>query len=144
MLVKKNASEKDPWGLEYTKQQTAGSGAYKVTKWTAGTEVVSSIPRSEQLERHGKDPHARQKKDTDQYANFRARMAEQEYRQLYRLRPSIAEFPNADCRNRNLRQFRIRGLAKVKAVVLWYALAFNFLRMINLGALAAKEPLDRL
>ncbi|MGY8680993.1 ABC transporter substrate-binding protein [Bradyrhizobium sp. UFLA05-153] len=39
-LVKKNANEKDPWGLEYTKQQTAGSGAYKVTKWTAGTEVV--------------------------------------------------------------------------------------------------------
>jgi peptide/nickel transport system substrate-binding protein len=39
-LVKKNASEKDPWGLEFTKQQTAGSGGYKVTKWTAGTEVV--------------------------------------------------------------------------------------------------------
>jgi len=39
-LVKKNAGEKDPWGLEYTKQQTAGSGAYKVTKWTAGTEVI--------------------------------------------------------------------------------------------------------
>ena len=29
-LVKKNATEKDPWGLEYTKQNTAGSGAYKV------------------------------------------------------------------------------------------------------------------
>jgi peptide/nickel transport system substrate-binding protein len=39
-LVKKHASEKDPWGLEYTKQQTAGSGAYRVTKWTAGTEVI--------------------------------------------------------------------------------------------------------
>jgi peptide/nickel transport system substrate-binding protein len=39
-LVKKNASEKDPWGLEFTKQQTAGSGAYKVSKWTAGTEVI--------------------------------------------------------------------------------------------------------
>src|ERR1700688_1892922 len=39
-LVKKKASEKDPWCLEYTKQQTAGSGAYKVTKWTAGTEVI--------------------------------------------------------------------------------------------------------
>ena len=79
---------------------------------TAGTEVVSSIPRSEQLERNGKDPHARQRRDTDQYANFRARMAELEYQQLYRLRPSIAEFPNADCRNRNLRQFRVRGLAE--------------------------------
>jgi len=39
-LVKKNASEKDPWGLEYTKQNVAGSGAYKVAKWTAGTEVI--------------------------------------------------------------------------------------------------------
>ena len=39
-LVKKNATEKDPWGLEYTKQNTAGSGAYRVASWTAGTEVV--------------------------------------------------------------------------------------------------------
>src|SRR6202012_5061431 len=36
-LVKKHATDKDPWGLEYTKQNTAGSGAYKVTNWTAGT-----------------------------------------------------------------------------------------------------------
>ena len=39
-LVKKNATEKDPWGLEYTKQNIAGGGAYKVTKWTPGTEVI--------------------------------------------------------------------------------------------------------
>jgi peptide/nickel transport system substrate-binding protein len=39
-LVKKNATAEDPWGLEYTKQNTAGSGAYKVTKWTPGTEVI--------------------------------------------------------------------------------------------------------
>ncbi len=39
-LVKKNATEKDPWGLEYTKQNTAGGGAYKVVRWTPGTEVV--------------------------------------------------------------------------------------------------------
>jgi len=99
-----------------------------------GTEVVSTVPRSEQLDKHGKDPHARQKGDSDEYANFRARMAEDEYRDLYKLRPSIAEFPNADCRNRNLRQFRVRGLVKVKAVALWHALAFNFTRMLNLGA----------
>jgi len=101
----------------------------------AGTEVVSTVPRSEQLEKHGKDPYARQKGDTDQYARFRRRMAEPEYQELYRWRPSIAEFPNADCRNRNLRQFRVRGLVKVKAVALWHALAFNFTRMLNLGAL---------
>jgi peptide/nickel transport system substrate-binding protein len=39
-LVKKNATEKDPWGLEYTKQNTAGSGAYRVVSWNAGTEVI--------------------------------------------------------------------------------------------------------
>ncbi|HEX8418260.1 MAG TPA: ABC transporter substrate-binding protein, partial [Methylobacterium sp.] len=39
-LVRKNAGANDPWGLEYTKQNTAGSGAYRVTKWTPGTEVA--------------------------------------------------------------------------------------------------------
>jgi peptide/nickel transport system substrate-binding protein len=39
-LVKKHANDKDPWGLEYTKQNTAGSGAYRVVSWNAGTEVV--------------------------------------------------------------------------------------------------------
>jgi peptide/nickel transport system substrate-binding protein len=39
-LVKKHVTEQDPWGLEYTKQNTAGSGAYKVASWVAGTEVV--------------------------------------------------------------------------------------------------------
>jgi len=100
---------------------------------SAGTEVVSTVPRSEQLEKHGKDPHARQKGDSDEYAKFRERMAKEEYKDLYKKRPSVAEFPNADCRNRNLRQFRVRGLVKVKAVALWHALAFNFTRMTNLG-----------
>jgi peptide/nickel transport system substrate-binding protein len=39
-LVKKNATDKDPWGLDYTKQNTSGSGAYKMTKWTPGAEVI--------------------------------------------------------------------------------------------------------
>jgi hypothetical protein len=101
----------------------------------AGSEVVSTIPRSEQLDKHGKDPHSRQKGDSDEYAGFRARMGQAEYQALYKQRPSIAEFPNADCRNRGLRQFRVRGLEKVKAVALWHALAFNFTRMISLEVL---------
>src|SRR5438034_4072453 len=39
-LVKKHASEKGHWGLEYTKGNIAGGGAYKVTRWQPGTEVV--------------------------------------------------------------------------------------------------------
>src|SRR5258705_7534697 len=39
-LVKKHATEKDPWGMDYTKQNSAGSGAYRVVSWNAGTEVI--------------------------------------------------------------------------------------------------------
>jgi peptide/nickel transport system substrate-binding protein len=39
-LIKKNATAADPWGLEYTKQNTSGSGPYRVAKWAPGTEVV--------------------------------------------------------------------------------------------------------
>lgn len=101
-----------------------------------GTEVVSTIPRGSVLESKGKDPHAQQPGESDEYTAFRARMAKEEYKDLYKTRPSVAEFPNADCRNRNLRQFKVRGLVKVKAVALWHAVAFNFTRMVNLGALA--------
>ena len=63
------------------------------------------------------------------------RMATDDAKELYKSRPSIAEFPNADCRNRGLQQFRVRGLVKVKAQVLWHALTFNLMRMLNLGYL---------
>lgn len=99
----------------------------------AGTKVVSTVPRAEQLAKHGKDAHERQKGDTDEYANFRARMLEEEYQTMYKRRPSLAEFPNAVCRNRGLQQFNVRGIVKVTAVVLLHVLAFNLTRMQQLG-----------
>ena len=39
-LLKKNATEKDLWALEYTKSNTAGSGAFKVTSWKPGVETI--------------------------------------------------------------------------------------------------------
>jgi peptide/nickel transport system substrate-binding protein len=39
-LLKKKATEKDPWAMDYTKSNTAGSGAFKVTSWKPGVEVV--------------------------------------------------------------------------------------------------------
>ncbi len=55
-----------------------------------GTAVVSTVPRSDQLKRHGKDPHQRQKGDSDEYEAFRHRMADPEYQELSKKRPSIA------------------------------------------------------
>jgi peptide/nickel transport system substrate-binding protein len=39
-LVKKHATPQDPWGVEWTKFNHAGSGAYRVEKWTPGTEII--------------------------------------------------------------------------------------------------------
>ena len=39
-LLKKHTTDKDPWALGYTKSNTAGSGAYKVTRWKPGVETV--------------------------------------------------------------------------------------------------------
>ena len=52
--------------------------------------------------------------------------------EIYRQRAVTAEFPNATCRNRNLKQFNVRGLLKAKAATLWQVLAYNFQRTLDL------------
>jgi peptide/nickel transport system substrate-binding protein len=39
-LAKKHATEKDPWALEFLKTNTAAGGAYKLERWTPGTETI--------------------------------------------------------------------------------------------------------
>jgi peptide/nickel transport system substrate-binding protein len=39
-LVKKHVTEKDPWGLDWTKTNEAGGGAYKVESWKPGQEII--------------------------------------------------------------------------------------------------------
>lgn len=102
----------------------------------SGSKVVSTVPRTEQLAKHGKNAFERQKGDTDEYAGFRARMQNAEYQAMYKQRPSVAEYPNAVCRNRGLQQFNVRGVVKAQAVILLHALAYNLTRMQNLGFLA--------
>ena len=39
-LVKKHATAQDPWGLNWTRNNVAGGGAYKVESWRSGQEIV--------------------------------------------------------------------------------------------------------
>jgi transposase len=101
----------------------------------SGTEVYSTVHGEESMKKRGTDPFARQRGDSEEYAAFRQRMSKEESQEIYKQRPSIAEFPNAECRNRGCRLLRVRGLDKVKSVMLLYASTFNLLRMMNLGAI---------
>jgi hypothetical protein len=100
-----------------------------------GTEVYAPLPREEKQLSEGKDPYSKKYGDSDEMASFRQRMGTETAKKIYKQRCSVAEFPNADCRNRGLQQFRVRGCRKAKAQTLWHVLAFNLLRMIRLGFL---------
>lgn len=99
------------------------------------SQVIGPMPHAERIEKRGGDSHARRARDSDEMFAFRQRMKSEHAKALLKSRPSIAEFPNAECRNRGLGQFRVRGLDKVRTVSLWYALTFNFMRMRHLGVL---------
>jgi transposase/ribosomal protein L34 len=101
----------------------------------AGSQVAAPINYADRITQRGGDPHARRARDTDEMAGFRERMKTDEAKAVLKQRPSIAEFPNAECRNRGLHQFRVRGLEKVRAVSLWHAIVFNFMRMLHLGVI---------
>jgi transposase/ribosomal protein L34 len=101
----------------------------------SGSQVAAPMTHEERIIKRGGDPHARRPHDTDEMAAFRQRMATDEGKAVLKQRPSIAEFPNAECRNRGLHQFRVRGLAKVRTVSLWHAIVFNFMRMLSLAVI---------
>lgn len=97
-----------------------------------GTEVYTPLLNEEKELAAGKDPYAARAKESEQMTEFRQRMGTDQAKTIYRTRAQIAEFPHADCRNRGLTQFKVRGLVKAKAQTLWHVLVYNYLRMKNL------------
>jgi len=102
---------------------------------SSGSRVAAPMTHEDRIAERGGDPHARRAGDSDAMFAFRQRMKTDEAKAILKQRPSIAEFPNAECRNRGLQQFRVRGLEKVRTATLWYAITFNFMRMLHLGVL---------
>jgi transposase len=78
------------------------------------------------------DPHQVKASDSDAVAAWRQRMGTDEAKAIYKRRAATAECVNAQSRNRGLQQFRVRGLAKVKCVMLIFALAHNLMRIVSL------------
>ena len=68
------------------------------------------------------------RRDDEVTTAWRQRMATEEAQRIYRERAATAECVNALARNRGLRHVLVRGLRKVRAVLLWFALAHNALR----------------
>ena len=80
-----------------------------------------------------RNPHAPLPTDPPAVAAWRERMGTPEAQAIYKERAATAECVNAQARNRGLRQLAVRGLAKVRVIAVWYALAHNLMRMVALG-----------
>ena len=98
---------------------------------SSGTTVYAPVQKPKKETR---DPHEPHEGDSPKIAAWRTRMGTDEARQIYKERAATAECVNAIARNRGLQQFSVRGLVKVKAVILWYVIAHNMMRAVALRA----------
>lgn len=103
------------------------------------SEVLAPVPKAKapskaQADRPdpAADPPAPKPGDRPAVIAWRARMATDEAKQRYRDRAASAECVNAQARNRGLQRLPVRGLGKVKAVAVLFALAHNLMRIAQL------------
>jgi hypothetical protein len=102
------------------------------------TEVYAPVPeprtkKDEQGNEVEQDKHRHKPDDSEAVAQWRARMASDEAKEIYKQRAATAECVNAQARNRGLLRMPVRGLAKVRSVVGLFVLAHNLMRMAVLA-----------
>ncbi len=124
-----------------TPQETLVDGGFakhedieKVSSGEAPTVVYAPVQKPK---KDGRDPHEPRPGDSETIAEWRKRMGTAEAKEIYKERAATAECVNAIARNRGLQRFLVRGLQKVRAVTLWFALAHNLMRAVSLRAEAA-------
>jgi len=101
----------------------------EVSRGEQGCTVYAPVPKPKDEKR---DPHIPLPNDSKEVASWRVRMGTEEAKKIYQERASTVECVNAIARNRGLQRFLVRGCRKVKAVLLWYALAHNLMRSLAL------------
>jgi transposase len=94
-------------------------------EWAHGEGVEVYCPPTQS--KHGTDPYLPRRGDGAGVLAWRARMASEAGKAQYKSR-TICECIHARWRNWDLRQLTVRGIEKVRAVVLCYALANNILQ----------------
>lgn len=79
------------------------------------------------------DQYAPHPDDSEAVAAWRTRMSTDEAKAIYKDRAATAECVNAHARERGLTRFRVRGLKKIKSVLMIFAIAHNLMRTVALA-----------
>lgn len=99
--------------------------------------VYAPVKNAQREKAKGNDPYRPKPKDKPGVAAWRQRMGLEEAKTIYGRRAPTAEWTNARVRNWGLRQVLVRGLQKVRAVALLYALAHNVIQTVLLRSRVA-------
>jgi len=94
-------------------------------EWAHGQGIEVYCPPTQS--NSGADPYLPRPRDGEGVVAWRSRMASEAGKAQYKTR-TICECIHARWRNWDLRQVTVRGIEKVRAVALWYALANNILQ----------------
>lgn len=119
--------------LPETHLADGGFASANAIEWAHAKGVTVFCPPTEF--KHGTDPFAPRRGDGPGVLAWRKRMASEQAQAQYRVR-AVCECIHARWRNWNLIRLTVRGLKRVRAVMLWYALANNILQARRLAAAA--------
>jgi hypothetical protein len=98
-----------------------------------GTTIYGPLPKPRPGET--RDPHAPRPDDSAAVAAWRQRMGTDEAKAIYKQRAATAETVNADAKqHRGLDSLLVRGKERVLGSACLFALTYNILRFITLGA----------
>ena len=86
-----------------------------------------------------RDKHEPSPGDSEAIGAWRRRMGTAAAKDIYKERASTIECVNAQARNRGLLRLLVRGLKKVKAIALWFAITHNVVCGLRLRGEAALE-----
>jgi hypothetical protein len=117
-----------------------GYGSRADVESAHGRDIAVYTPLKNEREElaTGQDPYAAKPQDKAGMTALRTRMGTAEAKALYRKRASTAEWVNAGMRQRGLYRLTVRGLAKVRAVVVLQALVHNLWQTVRL--LVTRRP----
>lgn len=101
--------------------------------------VYAPLPKPN---RAGQDPSQTRETDGPGVRAWRERMTTEEAKKIYRQRAATIEWANALARMRGFQQMLVRGIHKVRSILLWFALAHNLIQSRNLRRSRASEAMS--
>jgi transposase len=110
-------------------------GIKRVSAPPFGCTVFAPVHKARKA---GVDPHSPRPGDSPTIRAWRARMATEVAKRIYKWRAATAECVNAKARRCGLSQLVVRGIEKVRAVALWFAIAHNLTRAATLRPIVVR------